>query len=123
LAIIMASPITVMVAGNLVHEPGALLLAGPTLLGLVAAPGYVYALGRWRHLSSYRAGVRWWVRASFVVALGASLLGAAVGLAFSAPAPSSAAVLTAIVVVVAWRRLESRADVAHERRHDPRGAD
>jgi hypothetical protein len=94
LALIMASPITSAVMTSAYQGGVPLLLAGPTLLAVAAGPGYLYALGRWRYLASYSSAKRWWIRASFAIALGASLLGAVIGLAFILP--SVAAALTAI---------------------------
>ena len=83
-----------------------LLIAAPVLVGLLAAPGYLYALLRWPHLGDLGPPRRWWIR----VSLGATLLASLAGAIFSAVLilPAVASLATAINLLVVWWRLERR---------------
>jgi hypothetical protein len=79
-------------------------LVAPTAAGVVAAPGYLYALLWWRSIPSLAAGLRWWVRLSFLVVILAAMAGAVFGLVLILP--SIACMLTVLNALVAWRRME-----------------
>ncbi len=104
LALLVASPITVGAAGRLPEADGILLVA-PTLLGVLAAPGYLRAVVGWVAIPTLPLSSRLWVRASFLLGLCAAGIGAVIGLAFIIP--SIAAILSATTVIGIWRRLEA----------------
>jgi len=104
-AVAMASPITAGALGQL-PDCDALLLVAPTLLAVVGAPGYLWAVVRWTSLSGLSSFARLWVRGSFVLGLLAAGIGAVIGLAFVIP--TAAALFTAAVVVKIWTELEAR---------------
>jgi hypothetical protein len=102
LAVTMAAPFTFGALGSLDE----LFLVAPTLVGLLAAPGYLWALLGWRSIPRLTPVRRWWARLSFAAVLAASLVGAVFSLALILP--SVACLLILFNGLVAWRRLEAR---------------
>ena len=104
LTVLAVTPITL---GALAGPPDdRSLLVAPTALALVAAPGYLRAVLGWVSIPQLSLTGRLWVRLSFAMGLIAAGIGAVIGLAFILP--SLAALITAVTIVVIWRRLEAR---------------
>jgi len=101
-AVVIAGPFTM----GALEAPGqdGFFLVAPTAAGVVAAPGYLYALLWWHSIPSLAAGLRWWVRLSFLVVILAAMAGAVFSLVLILP--SIACLLTVLNALVAWRRME-----------------
>lgn len=101
-AVLIAGPFTM----GALEAPGQedYFLVAPTAAGVIAAPGYLYALLWWRSIPSLAAGLRWWVRLSFLVVILAAMAGAVFSLVLILP--SIACMLTVLNALIAWRRME-----------------
>jgi hypothetical protein len=103
-ALLVGSPVGLSIweGGN--PSPALILLVSPFYLGLLGAPGYLFVAYAAPSSSSMGPGRRWWVRASLLLALVASLGGMWGGTQVFFLLPPS--LISAVAVVLLWREFE-----------------
>lgn len=95
----------------------AALMVSPFYIGLASAPGYLYLAYSGARAAHIGPGRRWWVRASLIGALVASLGGIWGGTMIFFLLPPS--LVSAVAVVLLWNAFERRTEADPSRERKP----